>query len=260
MPLDYKQIRRQALAQELPLNTEIVQTVQGAAPDYQFLINPAGQNVFLYLTNYVKTISEKHFDKNIRELRILDWGCGKGHVSYLLKNLGANPTSCDIDRNMDDSSFGQAVPIIDRYQIEVDPLSHPYQLPYSDHSFEIVLSFGVLEHVSNDLESLKELNRVLKPGGLFFCFNFPYYFSWTQRLWHLRGNYYHDRLYTKSWVTKHLPHSNFSLLDFWHRQLFPKNTVHYPNYHKFEKLDQFLTENTPLKYLATNIEFLATKP
>jgi hypothetical protein len=53
--------------------------------------------------------------------------------------------------------------------------------------------------------------------------------------------------------------NGFEVIDIWHRQLFPKNSINYPIYQAFEKVDQFLTENTPLKYLATNIEFVAVK-
>ena len=44
-------------------------------------------------------------------------------------------------------------------------LTHPWQLPYADASFDVVLAGGTLEHVANDGESLTELWRVLKPGG-----------------------------------------------------------------------------------------------
>jgi hypothetical protein len=56
-----------------------------------------------------------------------------------------------------------------------------------------------------------------------------------------------------------LNNSGFALLDLWHRQLLPKNNIRYPQYQFFELLDQFFTKYTPLKYLATNIEFVATK-
>jgi hypothetical protein len=39
--------------------------------------------------------------------------------------------------------------------------------------------------------------------------------------------------------------------------LFPKNRVRYPFYRGFEAADQFLVRYTPLKYFATNIEFVA---
>lgn len=192
-------------------------------------------------------------------MRILDWGCGKGHVTWLMQKLGANPISCDVRAEEGDSSFGQETPIIDETGILIDPLEHKYKLPYEDDSFDVVLGFGVLEHVPDDLNSLREINRILTSSGLFFCFFLPYFLSWTQRLAHLRGNYYHDRLYRKSLICKLMKDCNFRILDFWHRQVFPKNTVKYPKYRTFEKIDQFLTTFTFMKYFATNIEFVVCK-
>lgn len=43
-------------------------------------------------------------------------------------------------------------------------------LPYSDNYFSAVLIFDVLEHVDDPAMLLKEILRVLKPGGKFYCF------------------------------------------------------------------------------------------
>jgi SAM-dependent methyltransferase len=254
----YRKIRREVFSDSFNLDLELIDIVKEFS-SHSFLRNPASQNSYLYLTNYVRILSEIHFDRPISDLKILDWGTGKGHVTYLLKKLGANPTSCDIETDSDDSSFGQETPILNRYNIDVKPLSHSFILPFDDNSIDIILSFGVLEHVENDFESLKQINRILRPNGLFFCFFLPYTFSWTQRLAHLRGNYYHDRLYSRASVANLLNNSSFSIDDVWHRQLMPKNGINYPNYKLFEQTDQFLVENTFLKHFATNIEFVAHK-
>ncbi len=250
-------LRRSHFQKPQPLNKQILDLTLNVE-SHNFLSNPACQNIYLYLINYVKAFSEYWFNKRLIEFEILDWGCGKGHISYLMREIGADITACDV-RGTDDSSFGQNTPIIEKAFINVVPLEHPYILPFKDTSFDIVLSFGVLEHVSNHLESLQEIYRILKPSGLIFCFFLPYHFSWTQRLAHLRGDFYHDRLYSKKMVKELLKQSKFQLLDIWHRQFFPKNSISYTHYHTFELIDQWLTENTLLKYTATNIEFVACK-
>ncbi|MDP8241279.1 MAG: class I SAM-dependent methyltransferase [Candidatus Hatepunaea meridiana] len=258
MSIDYSRIRKKTFQERLHLDKYLCEIAQNH-PSHWFLENPASQNIYLYLTKYVKTISESHFNKKFNDMRILDWGCGKGHVTWLMQKLGANPISCDVRVQEDDSSFGQETPIIDKTGILIDPLEHKYKLPYEDDSFDVVLSFGVLEHVPDDLNSLREINRILTSNGLFFCFFLPYFLSWTQRLAHLKGNYYHDRLYRKSLIYKLMKECDFKIPDLWHRQIFPKNTVKYPKYHTFEKIDQFMTTFTFMKYLATNIEFVACK-
>lgn len=142
----------------------------------------------------------------------------------------------------------------------MDPLLHPYEIPYPDAHFDVVLSFGVLEHTPYDDKSMTELYRILKPGGLLFVFNLPYYLSWTQRLSRATGDDYHDRLYTKDRVSSLASESGFFILDCWFRQLLPKNSINYPCFRTFERMDQWLTSYTFLKFFATSIEFVALKP
>jgi SAM-dependent methyltransferase len=251
------QVRTACLSAKLPLDEQLI-SLSRRAVSHSFLTNAASHNSYLLLLNYLQVFSEEWFGKPSPELRILDWGCGKGFCSYLLKKQGFEVLSCDIERNADDSAFGQETPIIDAEKINVIPLRDSVALPFDGHSFDIVLSMGVLEHVQNDLESLNEIRRILKPNGLFFCFFLPFVGSWTQYVVRSRGDNYHDRLYTKRGVRDLLNRSGFKLIDIWHRQLFPKNSVHYPAYHFFEAVDQTIVRFTPLRLLTTNIEFVAT--
>jgi SAM-dependent methyltransferase len=251
-------LRRQAFATRLPLDSRLVELARRTTSHF-FLTNPASHNSYLYLLHYLKAFSEARFRKKSCCLRILDWGCGKGQCTYLLRHLGFKVVSCDVERNADDSTFGQETPIITKENIQVIPLRDTVKLPFESESFDIVLSMGVLEHVENDLESLREIGRILKSQGLFFCFFLPFVGSWTQYVMRSRGDNYHDRLYTKAKVNSLLRETGFELEDIWHRQLFPKNSVRYPMYHAFESLDQALVRFTPLRYLATNLEFVASR-
>ena len=213
--------------------------------------------MFLLFSHYVKTFCEAWFARPASDIQVLDWGCGRGQNLFLLKKQKFNVRGADLHNAGD--SLGHDLPILKHLDPPVTPLTHPYEIPFEDRTFDVVISFGVLEHVPSDVASLSELHRILKPGGLFFIFNLPYTLSWTQRLMHLRGDYSHDRLYTEAWVRKRLPAAGFNILDLWHRQLLPKNTIHYPAYHVCEWIDQFLTHGSPLKYLATSLECVAEK-
>lgn len=260
----YKRIRKEAFSDPYPLNQELI-TLATQEKNHAFLTNPPILLIYTYLVAYVKEFATTWFD-HADGLRILDWGSGKGHITFLLQEAyrGSETEiiSCDIADEQwagSDSSFRQKTPIISGRDIQIVPLNHAYQLPFPDHSFDVVISMGVLEHVPQDQESLQEIYRILKPGGLFFCFFLPYQWSWTQQLAHLRGNYYHDRLYTKSQVKEMLGKVTFQLLDIWHRQLLPKNSFRYPAYQGFERADQWMCHHTPFRHLATNIEFVASK-
>jgi len=253
-------LRKEIFSRDWPLDEEIRETA-AALPSHSFLANPSGQYLYVYLTRFVKALSESHFGRPFGELTVLDWGCGKGHVSKLVHDLGPKQLdSCDLLSDRDDSTFGQEVPIIKRFGIQVRPLQHEYVLPYDSASFDMVLSVGVLEHVSNERESLAEIVRVLKSRGLFFCFFLPTQRSWTQQVCRWLGDHYHDRLYTEARAKTILRAAGLELLDIWYRQLLPKNSPHYPKFRLFEKMDQFMTENTVLRYFATNIEFVSVKP
>jgi SAM-dependent methyltransferase len=253
-------LRKEVFSKDWPLDEEI-REIATSLPSHGFLANPSSQYLYIYLTRFVKVLAEEHFGGPFHDLSILDWGCGKGHVSKLIRDLGPRCLdSCDLLSEGGDSTFGQEVPIIKQFIIPVEPLRHEYVLPYPSSSFDVILSVGVLEHVANERASLAEITRVLKPRGLFFCFFLPTKLSWTQQVSRWRGVNYHDRLYTGGRIREMLSGVGLELLDIWYRQLFPKNSVTYPNFRLFERIDQFITENTPLRYFATNIEFVSVKP
>jgi SAM-dependent methyltransferase len=224
---------------------------------HDFLKKPMWQNMYIYLVEYVLAFARKWFNTN--DITVLDWGCGKCHVSYLLKKRNVPVVGCDLEAaGHADSAFGQYTPIAGFAHIPVVPLQHAYLLPFDNEAFDVAVSFGVLEHVPDDKQSLIELNRILKPKGLFFCFWLPYKYSWKQKREHLKGSRYHDRLYDIKKVTALLEETNYGLLDYWYRDLFPKRYA--PScYRKIENLDNWLCRNTWLKYLASNIEFAAYK-
>lgn len=253
-----RRVRREAFAQPVELDRDVLAWSQGHA-SHDFLRDPTGLSIYGYLTRYAVDIAEDHFGRPASELNILDWGSGKGHVSHLLRQLGARPISCDVNDAAGDSSYGQEVPIIEHAGIDVVALDDPVTLPFESATFDVVLSFGVLEHVHNDVGSLGEISRILVHDGLFVCVNLPYTLSWTQRFAHLMGDHYHDRLYGRRQMDSMLADAGFDVLDMWHRQLLPKNDINYPRYRDVDRVDRWLTEHTPLRYLATCLEFTARK-
>ena len=261
----YKKVRGECFSQYFPYDEElktIVDIKQKAISkkveeNHDFLKKPITQNMHLYLVEYVLAFSKKWFGSDV--FTILDWGCGKCQVSYLLKKRNAQVVSCDREiTEHADSFFGQYTPIADFAKIDVVPLKHDYLLPFDNETFEVVLSFGVLEHVPNDKQSLIEINRILKPNGLFFCFWLPHKYSWRQSLERYKGNYYHDRLYKIKQIKQLLSETKYDLLDDWYRDLLPKKSC-CTSYRKTENSDNWLCRNTFLKYFAANIEFVARK-
>jgi SAM-dependent methyltransferase len=94
--------------------------------------------------------------------RFLDFGCGVGGNSILASIDGFEVYSFDIDRK----SIFFSKEIKDRYRIRF-LLADGEKLPFKDKVFDVVYSCHVLEHISNDLNALSEIYRVLKDDGIF---------------------------------------------------------------------------------------------
>ncbi len=251
--MNYPKLRRQWLANiQEPQFDDIVGNLT-ADKKYNFLRNPATQISYTQFCFYIQQFCQSYFSAT--SVDILDWGCGHDQTAILLNDLGLHVEAADVAIEPDNRR-----PLLALRPIHFTPLYYPFELPFPDESFDAVFSFGVLEHVPNEVASLLEIHRILRPGGLFFCFNLPYSYSWGQRLAHLRGDYYHDRLYKESYIKRILPQCGYNLLDLWHLMLLPKISMNYGRFSPaMEHLDQLLINYTPLRYLATSLNFTACK-
>jgi 2-polyprenyl-6-hydroxyphenyl methylase/3-demethylubiquinone-9 3-methyltransferase len=96
---------------------------------------------------------------------LLDVGCGGGLLAEEFARLGCQVTGIDPS----ELSLQTA-----REHAHQQGLSITYQtgrgeqLPFADASFELVTCCDVLEHVDDVQQVIREIARVLKPGGLFF--------------------------------------------------------------------------------------------
>src|SRR5512136_1846490 len=115
---------------------------------------------------------------NIDEQRILDVGCASG---FLIQELAkTSKFAVGIDVRPLDTAPGYPF-------IQADC----HDLPFKDHSFDLVLSLGVLEHVSDYELAITEMKRVLKPGGYLFLMMGP------TPLWKYLDNPEHRKTITK---------------------------------------------------------------
>lgn len=57
-----------------------------------------------------------------------------------------------------------------------------HQMPFKDESFDAVLCNHVLEHVADDIQAMKEIARVLRPGG-FAILQVPFFHPVPEKTW-----------------------------------------------------------------------------
>jgi len=155
--------------------------------------------------------------------RLLDWGCGWGQVTALLRKQGVDAVAFDFRADLD---VPTTEPLEQFPEIEAHLTPDPVLLPFEDDSFDTVLSCGVLEHVHDPDASLGEIRRVLRPRGTFFVTNLPNRFSYTERAARLLGRYYHgqlsdDRVYTKRTARELLERHGFELAQFRRAHMLP---------------------------------------
>jgi SAM-dependent methyltransferase len=91
------------------------------------------------------------------DARILDAGCGSGRNMVDLARRGS---VCGVE--LASASLDAAAA---RQVGEVRPGSLEEPLPFDDRAFDLAVALDVLEHVGDDAFALRELARVVRPGG-----------------------------------------------------------------------------------------------
>jgi ubiquinone/menaquinone biosynthesis C-methylase UbiE len=148
---------------------------------------------------------------------ILDWGCNHAPSSCLVRMLRGDSVQlygCDMHRENYRAFFDFA-------NLRYTQLNHPYLLPYDDNSFDAVIGTAALEHVPNDSESLTELYRVIKPGGVLIVTTLPNRFSYTEWLNQRLHRPHHLRIYSRKEIKRMFLHHGFVPAISGYHQAFP---------------------------------------
>src|SRR5258708_6321827 len=109
-------------------------------------------------------ISRRRFALEMLEARVppgsnvLDVGCGTGHLAGELMQRGYTAWGADLS----DAMVEYAREHYSRDRFRVGDIE---QIPFPDNTFDAVMCLGVMEYLEKDEPALREMWRVLKPGG-----------------------------------------------------------------------------------------------
>jgi len=110
--------------------------------------------------------------------RVLDAGCGIGHITapytdkYSLFGVDEQASAVQYCKEHWKGTYDQA---------------SLYKLPYEDNFFDLILFLDAIEHLDHPIDALRELARVLKPGGhILICT-----MSYSSPLWFILEHTWH---------------------------------------------------------------------
>lgn len=104
------------------------------------------------------------------DLTILDAGCGTGLLMQQLQPLG-EVDGVDISEEALEFCRKRGLGNVKRADV--------LQLPFEAESFDLITALDVLEHLDDDVASLREFRRVLRPGGRVFVFVPAHKWLWS---------------------------------------------------------------------------------
>lgn len=144
---------------------------------------------------YIRTSIFKALNNSLIQFsgKLLDVGCGKmPYKNYILINSEVTDyIGLDIE-----------TALIYKADVKPDFIWNGITMPFVNESFDCAFGTEVLEHCPEPEVVLKEVYRVLKPGGVFF-FTVPF-------LWNLHEIPHDEYRYTPFSLERHLKNSGFT--------------------------------------------------
>ena len=112
---------------------------------------------------------------------VLEIGTGSGYGIELLSSKADKFLTIDKFESTVGAEASKTIENVDFRQMNVPPLTG-----LDNNQFDFVVSFQVIEHIKKDTAFVKEIHRVLKPGGKFIHTTPNKKMSLSRNPWHIR--------------------------------------------------------------------------
>lgn len=99
-------------------------------------------------------------------MQVIDCGCGQGSITVGLAEAVAPGEVIGIDRELSQIEAARSWATEHHVANVRFQVGNIYELPFADASVDAAFAHTVLEHLSDPARALKEMRRVLKPGGI----------------------------------------------------------------------------------------------
>jgi SAM-dependent methyltransferase len=140
-----------------------------------------------YLIYLFHEVGYRFAQARVKGADVLDLGCGSGYGSAMLAEVAGHVTGADVSP----SAVAHARREFSRPNLTFTELPATSGLPFEDQRFDAVVCFQVIEHVADDRHFVREIARVLRPGGVAILATpdrstrlFAWQKPWNR--WHLR--------------------------------------------------------------------------
>ena len=114
--------------------------------------------------NIIKDFNIKSSNKELKNLNILDIGCGGGLLSEPMCRLGANVTGIDASKkNIEVAKYHAK-----KNKLKINYIVASPEMLKTKIKFDVILNMEIVEHVDNLDFFIKESSNLLKKNGIMF--------------------------------------------------------------------------------------------
>jgi 2-polyprenyl-3-methyl-5-hydroxy-6-metoxy-1,4-benzoquinol methylase len=133
------------------MSTRKVYFYENIAADFDTLLNSYDTQ------RRVEVLFDELLTMDLHGKKLLDLGCGTGWFSRRARERGAEVVSVDLGPGLLKQVLAKA---------SVLPVAgNALALPFASGTFDVVVSSEMIEHTTDPMQAVREMARVLKPGG-----------------------------------------------------------------------------------------------